>query len=358
MTIIITRDGKDPIKLEKSGFENEDRLQQYIYTVPESIPLYDIKQDIKLLVAAREFPTSSGPIDAVGIDQDGEIYLIETKLYKNPDKRLVVAQVLDYGASLWNGYRDFDNFRTTLEGLSRKNFENFYEKLREFFGLEEDELESLINNMKKNLSSGNYKFVILMDDLYDRLKDLIVFINQNSQFDVYAVELEHYKHQDFELTIPKLFGAQIKKMVGVTRSEGERKQWNESSFFEDAKSKLNEEQYKAVQKLFEFSKDVSSNNIRWGTGSQNGSFGVIFEKIRDRSLYSVFSDGLISLHFRWLNENEKTERYRDEFKDKLSKILGITIPPDYKEITHFRLPIEQWYEVREKFMNAVQDLIS
>jgi hypothetical protein len=49
----------------------------------------------------RAFPTNSGPIDALGINKDGEIYIIETKLYKNPDKRLVVAQVLDYGASLW-----------------------------------------------------------------------------------------------------------------------------------------------------------------------------------------------------------------------------------------------------------------
>jgi len=358
LTIIITEDGKEPIKLEKSGFDNEDRLQQYIYTIPESIPLYDIKEDIRLLVVAREFPTSSGPIDAVGVDQFGDVYLIETKLYKNPDKRLVIAQVLDYGASLWNDYRDFDNFRTTLEGLSRKNFDNFHDKLREFFELEEDELESLINNMKKNLSSANYKFIILMDTLHDRLKDLISFINQNSQFDIYTVEMEHYNYQGLEITIPKLFPTQIKKMTGVTRSDGERKKWDENSFFEDVKNKLNEEQYQAVQKLFEFSKTISGNNIRWGTGSKNGSFSVIFDKISDRSPYSVFSNGLISLNFHWLNRNEKEKKYRDQFKDKLSKISGITISSYYTEGGFVKLPIEQWYRVREDFMNAVQDLIS
>jgi len=46
------------------------------------------------------------------------------------------------------------------------------------------------------------------------------------------------------------------------------------------------------------------------------------------------------------------------FKDKLTKIPQITILPDYKEWRSFRFPIEQWYEVREDFMNAVQDLIS
>jgi RecB family endonuclease NucS len=63
---------------------------------------------------AREFSTKSGPIDALGVDKDGELYLIETKFYKNPDKRTVVAQVLDYGASLWS------NFRGPLEILLNK----------------------------------------------------------------------------------------------------------------------------------------------------------------------------------------------------------------------------------------------
>jgi len=101
MPIIISQSGKNAQKVEQSKFEQEDHLQQYIYDNPESIPLYDIKEDIKLLILVREFPTQSGPIDALGVDADGSVYMVETKLYKNPDKRLVVAQVLDYGASLW-----------------------------------------------------------------------------------------------------------------------------------------------------------------------------------------------------------------------------------------------------------------
>jgi hypothetical protein len=110
MAIIISKNGKDAKRIDQSRFEKEAHLQKYIYDNPETIPLYDIKEDIKLLILAREFPTESGPIDAIGIDKDGEIYLVETKLYKNPDKRLVVAQVLDYGASLWRSGLGFDDF--------------------------------------------------------------------------------------------------------------------------------------------------------------------------------------------------------------------------------------------------------
>jgi hypothetical protein len=53
-----------------------------------------------------------------------------------------------------------------------------------------------------------------MDHLHEQLKDLIVFLNNNSEFTVYAVELEYYKHNDFEILIPKLYGSEVKKDLG------------------------------------------------------------------------------------------------------------------------------------------------
>ena len=61
------------------------------------------------------------------------------------------------------------------------------------------------------MNDGNFKFVVLMDHLPLQLKELIVFLNNNSEFTIYAVELEFYKHQNFEILIPKLYGAEIKR---------------------------------------------------------------------------------------------------------------------------------------------------
>ncbi len=214
MSIIISKNGVNAKKLNKISFGLEDNLQQYIYDNPDSIPLYDIKDDIRLLILAREFGTNSGPIDALGIDADGEIYLVETKLYKNPDKRTVVAQVLDYGASLWKHFTDFDELLLKLNTHVQKKFGvSINDKLSDHFQLSNEDLELLLNRMRENLSHGNFKFVVLMDSLEDRLKDLIMYINQNSAFDIYGVELEYYKHDSFEIIIPKLYGAQVKKEV-------------------------------------------------------------------------------------------------------------------------------------------------
>lgn len=218
MPIIVSQNGKNATKLDKLSFGLENRLQQYIYDNPESIPLYDIKDDIQLLILAREFGTNSGPIDAVGIDRDGEIYLVETKLYKNPDKRTVVAQVLDYGASLWKSHSDFDNFLLQLNSHVQKQFgQSMTDKVSEYYGLDDDALQVVLERMKTNLNEGNFKFVVLMDSMHDQLKDLILYMNQNSKFDIYGVELEYYQHESFEIMIPRLYGAEVKKDLSVHR---------------------------------------------------------------------------------------------------------------------------------------------
>src|SRR3989344_165015 len=143
MAIILSKNGKSAIKINKTPFGLEENIQQYIYDNPESIPLYDIKEDIKLLILAREFSTQSGPIDAIGIDKDGEIYLVETKFYKNPDKRTVVAQVLDYGASLWSNFTDFNDFVEQVSQHTNKDFnQTLNQRITEFFGITEDEVNA------------------------------------------------------------------------------------------------------------------------------------------------------------------------------------------------------------------------
>ncbi len=67
------------------------------------------------------------------------IYVIETKLYKNPDKRTVVAQALDYGAALWKHFTDFHYFIQILDQDAQKHFRlSFAEKIQDFFGIDED----------------------------------------------------------------------------------------------------------------------------------------------------------------------------------------------------------------------------
>lgn len=208
--IIVSENGRNARRIEESRFDLEGHLQEYIFSNPDVIPLYELDTDARLFVAAREFPTRSGPIDALAFDAVGYIYVVETKLYRNPDKRTVVAQALDYGASLWRHTAAFDEFLATLDRHCQQQFGvPFRDKYREFFDLD-DESDSM-RAIETNLAEGRIKFVVLMDKLHPALLDLIVFVNQNSKFDLYGVELEYYRHDSFEIVIPRLYGGEVKK---------------------------------------------------------------------------------------------------------------------------------------------------
>jgi len=328
MTIIISKKGANAQKLDKSDFEKEGYLQDYIHNNPESIPIYEIQKDKKLFVVKKEFPTKSGSekIDALAIDKDGDLYVIETKLYKNPDKRTVVAQALDYGASLWKHYTDFDEFVNILSNEVHEKFNQTLEaKVMEFFELQDEQIQSVFDSMKMNIREGNFKFVILMDSMDEKLKNMITYINQNSQFDIYAVEMEYYKHEQYEIMIPKIFGRLIKKNI-ETSTGGSRKVWTKEKFLEDAKIRISDEAiYRILVDLFDFS-DKSADLLELGTGLGTGSFTFKFKDPRAKSglvsIFTVWSKGLIE--FRYQNiVNRLGEKYSDLFHSELSKIMNI-----------------------------------
>lgn len=327
MAIIISKNGKNAKKIEKSSFDREDYLQQYIYNNPESIPLYDIKENIRLLILAREFSTNSGPIDAIGVDRDGEIYLIETKLYDNADKRKVVAQVLDYGASLWRYSGNFSEFIGAVEEAVMKKFKaGLNQRLKDFFEVEDEEIPAILESMERNLRDGNFRFVVLMDKLHVELKDLIVFINHNSKFDIFAVELEYYKHEDYEIMIPKLFGAEVKKDIAAS-SSGKRqfKEWDETSFLQDARSRIQDKaSLNVLSELYRFSKE-HADVVEWGSGIDRGTFSFkAGSEAGDNkaSVFTIWSDGFISFRFTRIQKNISS-KLADALYEKLRNLQGM-----------------------------------
>ncbi len=357
MSIIISKSGKNAKKLNKTGVDSEDYLQEYIHENPDSLPLDEYKEDLHLLILAREFSTKSGPIDAVGVDQDGEIYLIETKLYKNPDKRHVLAQVLDYGASLWKTYGDPQEFISRLQESVSEHFDmSLREKLEESFATDEWDFNEYLDTLKQNVDAGSFRFVILMDQLQDRLKDLITFMNQNSRFDVFGVEIEFYKHEDMEIIIPKLFGAEVKKTVGNTSSVSKRRKWDEQAFFEDSSSRLGTEQIKSMRAIYEWCSE-NADEISWGTGTVRGSFNPRFNHVCERSVFSVFSDGELRLNFGWLQQPEHTREYGKRLGTKLYKDLKAFPIPENFVGEYISIPLEEWSPHLSDFTDVLEQII-
>lgn len=316
MAIIIIKKGNKPeIIKEKTDVKIEENLREVIMNNPETLPLYEIKEDIKVCIVAREFGVQTGSIDLLGIDKDGEIYIIETKLFKNPDKREVIAQVLDYGASLWGS--NFNDFRTDLEKNCQEEFkQGLRERLKKHFEeLDDAGIDETFDTLQKNIEDGNFKFVVVMDELHEDLKDIIRFINKSSNFTIYAVELEQYEHKDEAIIIPKLYGAEGKKSRGGARpkaSEQELLRIAQENGVGDLYEHLLEELRKYLRKEhIDYNRKVFSLN------------GKVLCGIRPAD--SSKEKGLRFYINYWLYENNPNEEQRElgtQLKNFLTHLLG------------------------------------
>ena len=90
MSIIVIRNGV-AARIPVAEFALESTMQTQIAANPGILPLHEIRAGAELVAVVRELSVSTGYIDLLGFDAEGEVYVIETKLARNPDRRTVVA---------------------------------------------------------------------------------------------------------------------------------------------------------------------------------------------------------------------------------------------------------------------------
>jgi len=354
LTLIISKDGQNSEKFEKTEFKNEDKVQQLIHENVENLPFYGQNEELRLLSISREFSTKHGPIDVLGIDENGDIYVIEAKLHKNSTRREIVAQVIDYASAMWDEYKNFDRFENQLNEKTGQNLTDFIKNSDVFSGLEGEELSALVDKIKRNLADGNFKFVLVMDELEEKLTSVVDFLNSKCSFSIYAVTFDYYNPEGLEIIIPNVYGREAEKSSSIKSSSG-RKRWDENSFFEDVRKNI-PNYFRQVEKLYTFSKETPNCRIKFGSGVTGGSINPVFQKISPRSLFTLTSKGKFSFNFHWINEDDKQKEYRDIFIEKLSKIPEFDVSTNDK--TRFKsVPLEIWTKFTDEIISVINELL-
>jgi hypothetical protein len=143
-------------------------------------------------------------------------------------------------------------------------------RLSDFLGGDEEVVATHLTNVRQNAAGGRFWFVVLMDKLDDRLRELISFVNANSRFKVLGVELQFYRHENFEILIPNLYGADRSVDVFASISPtAPTARWEAGSFLEAAATQLDPAALGQIKELLVWCERKAAS-LGWGAKGPKG----------------------------------------------------------------------------------------
>jgi hypothetical protein len=179
--------------VSEARFESESLLQRAIAEHPEAIPSQDLGMG-PLVTLALEIDFGHGPIDALAVDAQGRLVIIEFKRgTENPDVRKVVAQVLDYGSSLWKtSYEELeDAARRCHPGFETPMVEHVERRLAEL-NIDRFDPDAFRRGVETCLDTGDFVFLYIGRDLDARTQRIMRYLAEGPRMTFFAVEVDYF----------------------------------------------------------------------------------------------------------------------------------------------------------------------
>ena len=190
----------------ESRFGSEEDLHSAVAAHPDVLPAEDVGLGL-LVPLANELDLGHGPIDLLCADATGRLVIVEFKRgSENPDVRKVVAQVLDYGASLWRvSYGDLEQgCARCAPGFEGSLADHVADRLAEL-GQSEFDAEGFRRGVADVLDSGGFVFMYVGRDLDPRTKRIMTFLAEGPRMEFFAVEVDYFVSEggDTEVLVPR-----------------------------------------------------------------------------------------------------------------------------------------------------------
>jgi hypothetical protein len=184
----------------KPGAYSEGWLQRLIHRHPSLLPIDQIEPAlIPLIPVCLELPTSSGYVDNLFVTPDGDLVLVECKLWRNPEaRREVIGQILDYAKDLaaW-GYEDLEAAvrKATRPDAGGGGSMRLYDLVAAAAVEAELDEARFIDAVSRNLKRGRFLLLIVGDGIQDGAERLADFLQQHAglHFTLALVELAMFE---------------------------------------------------------------------------------------------------------------------------------------------------------------------
>ncbi|MBL1431653.1 MAG: hypothetical protein COA60_009150 [Robiginitomaculum sp.] len=229
--VIIKGAVSEPLeKIRIGGDDNpfdESWLQKLIYRHPACLPMDEIESGFQELVPiCMELGLTCGSLDNLFMTPDGNIVIVEVKLWRNPEmRRAVIAQALDYATDLFNmDYEALEKavLKADFAGGRRPT------KLYDIFGSGEVlEEPDFIDKVNRNLESGRIVVLVAADGTNSKLENLVEGLQSHAgfHFTFALIELEVFRRsqaKDEYLIVPNTLAKTYNIERGVVRVDDQR----------------------------------------------------------------------------------------------------------------------------------------
>ena len=266
--------------------------------------------------------------------------------------------MLEY-ASNGHYYWSKEDMRNYAEQAAERNHISLQKEIKRLQLGEPQSVDDYFQQVQDNLREGQIRLVFFMEEAPAELKSLVEFLNkQMERSEVLLVEARQYEHNGMKVITPILFGyteeaRQVKKTVSVTT--GQKKQWDKESFFRDARERLKNEEVNSIKELLDKSQELKCE-LTWGNGKTAGSFSPKWLHIGKYAIFSVYSDGKLTINFGSFQNNPEHPEFLHYLKDKVVVNLGLAIPEDY-ERRYPNYKIEDWSKKIKDLIKVLERIL-
>ena len=184
--------------------ELHDALTRY----PKLIPLSDLGMGTGVVIG-RESALAAGYADLVLVDESGQLCIVEVKNAGNPDTRRVVAQLLDYAASLWGATVGELTSRILHPYLDRTGTSEPSADIGEFVArtvagddATPEQAAAISSRLASTLAAGDFALVVAAPQIPSGVQRVIEYLNARGQR-LYGLEVSYFKGQ-VECFVPRL----------------------------------------------------------------------------------------------------------------------------------------------------------
>jgi len=376
---IFIKSGEGYQEIPLNVFSKEKPLEKIIIDHPELLPIGEISENLELYPISSELETNHGRLDILGIDGEGGLYIIETKLYKNTSGvRKIMAQALDYSGGLSTFRNDFELFKKKIQNANQGEtskdtiLENkTLEDLLKDIPTDEDDI---ISNIRKNFEKCEFSHILVLDKADQQLKDNIKLYNEKNSNPMYVVTISNFipEGTEKEIVISSIFGTETAR---PRKSKTNYYTWikeGEEVFFKNLKSNMDisdaekntVKEFIADLKMLLGDKPNSSNYIGyydWGGGSESPRFFAKFYQLgysknwNVSATFNIDEDGAI--RFRYPNRSTKdAQEFAVKFNEELRKVSGA------KKILEQidagarkpRWEVKDWVACKNEFMEVIR----